>query len=94
MLFSLTNILVVFQQFINDLFSNLLNIYVMIYLNDILIYSKNMSEHCQHVKKVLKYLYKTSLYVKVEKCKFHSKSIEYLGYISFLLLVLPCLTTK
>ena len=78
----------------NNFFSDLLNVCVMIYLDDILIYSNNMSEHCQHVKEVLKCLHKTALYAKVEKCKFHSKSIEYLEYISFLLLVLPCLTTK
>ena len=65
----------------NDLFSNLLDGYVMIYLDDILIYSNNMSKHYQHVKKVLKCLYKAGLYVKVEKCKFHSKLVEYLGYI-------------
>ena len=53
----------------------------MIHLNNILIYLNNMSEHCWHVKEVLKYLYKISLYTKVEKCKFHSKSVGYLRYI-------------
>jgi len=79
--FDLTNTSTVFQQFINDLFSDLLDICVMIYLDNILIYSNNMSKHCWHVKKVLKYLYKTGLYTKVEKCKFHFKLVEYLGYI-------------
>ena len=81
MLFGLTNAPVVFQQFINDIFSNLLNVCVIIYLDDILIYSNNMSEHHQHVKEVLKCLCKTGLYAKVEKCEFHSESVEYLGYI-------------
>ena len=40
-----------------------------------------MSEHHWHIKKVLKYLYKAGLYVKAEKYKFHSKLVEYLGYI-------------
>ena len=53
----------------------------MIYLDDILIYSNNMSKHHQHVKKVLKCLYKAGLYTKVEKCEFYSESVEYLGYI-------------
>ena len=53
----------------------------MIYLNDILIYSNNMSEHHQHVKEVLKHLCKASFYAKAEKCEFHSESVEYLGYI-------------
>jgi len=65
----------------NDIFSDLLDVCIVIYLNDILIYSNNMSEHHRHVKEVLKCLCKTGLYAKVEKCKFHSESVEYLGYI-------------
>ena len=55
----------------------------MIYLDDILIYLNDMSKHHQHVKEVLKHLYKTDLYAKAEKCEFHSKSVEYLEYILF-----------
>ena len=61
----------------NDIFSDLLDVCVVIYLDDILIYSNNMSEHHQYIKEVCK----TSLYTKAEKCEFHSKSVEYLGYI-------------
>jgi len=53
----------------------------MIYLDDILIYLNNMYKHHQHVKEVLKCLFKAGLYAKVEKCEFHFKSVEYLGYI-------------
>ena len=81
MLFGLTNTSTVFQQFINNIFSNLLDICVVIYLDNILIYLNNMSEHHWHVKEVLKYLHKTGLYAKAEKCEFHSKLVEYLGYI-------------
>jgi len=42
-----------------------------------------MSEHHWHIKKVLKHLHKASLYTKAKKCKFHSKLVEYLGYILF-----------
>ena len=79
--FSLTNTLMAFQQFINNIFSNLLDIYIIIYLDDILIYSNNISEHYWYVKEVLKHLCKASLYIRVEKCKFHSKLVEYLEYI-------------
>ena len=79
--FSLTNAPVVFQQFMNNIFSNLLNVYIVIYLDDILIYLNNMSKHYQHVKEVLKHLYKAGLYAKAEKCKFYNKLVEYLGYI-------------
>ena len=83
MLFSLTNAPVVFQQFMNDISSDLLDVCVVIYLDDILIYSNNMSEHHWHVKEVLKCLRKADLYTKVEKREFHSESVEYLGYILF-----------
>ena len=81
MLFGFTNAPAAFQQFMNDIFSDLLDVCVMIYLNDILIYSNNMSEHHQHVKEVLKHLCKAGLYAKVEKCEVHSESVEYLRYI-------------
>jgi len=79
--FGLTNTPVAFQQFMNDIFSDLLDVCVMIYLDDILIYSNNMSEYHQHMKEVFKHLRKAGLYAKAEKCEFHSKSVEYLGYI-------------
>ena len=79
--FGLTNAPMAFQRFMNDTFSDLLDVCVMIYLDDILIYLNNMSEHHWYVKEVLKHLCKTGLYAKAEKCEFHSKSVEYLGYI-------------
>ena len=81
MLFGFTNAPAAFQQFMNDIFSDLLDVCVMIYLNDILIYSNNMFEHHRYVKGVLKRLCKAGLYTKAEKCKFHSESVEYLRYI-------------
>jgi len=65
----------------NDIFSDLLDVCVVIYLDDILIYLNNMFEHHWHIKEVLKHLYKAGLYAKAEKCEFHSESVEYLGYI-------------
>ena len=79
--FGLTNTPMAFQRFMNDIFSDLLDVCIMIYLDDILIYSNNMSEHHWYVKEVLKCLCKASLYAKAEKCEFHSKLVEYLGYI-------------
>ena len=81
MSFGLTNAPTAFQQFMNDIFFNLLDIYVMIYLDDIFIYSNNMSKYHWHIKKLLKYLHKAGLYAKAKKCKFYSESVEYLGYI-------------
>jgi len=79
--FGLTNAPMAFQRFMNDIFSDLLDVCVVIYLDDILIYSNNMSKHHQHVKEVLKRLRKAGLYAKAEKCEFHSELVEYLGYI-------------
>jgi len=53
-LFDLTNASAIFQYFMNDIFSDLLDIYVVIYLDDILIYSNDMANHTQHIKS-LKY---------------------------------------
>ena len=65
----------------NDIFSDLLDVCVMIYLDNILIYLNDMSKHHRHMKEVLKHLCKAGLYAKAEKCEFHSESVEYLGYI-------------
>ena len=79
--FDLTNAPMAFQQFINNIFSDLLDVCVIIYLDDILIYLNNMSKYHWYVKEVLKHLCKAGLYTKVEKCEFHSKLVEYLEYI-------------
>ena len=79
--FGLTNAPAAFQRFMNNIFSDLLDVCVVIYLDDILIYSNNMSEHHQHVKEVLKRLRKAGLYAKAEKCEFHSELVEYLEFI-------------
>jgi len=65
----------------NDVFSNLLDLCIVVYLNNILIYSNDITQHWSHIKKVLKRLQKAGLYAKAEKCEFHSNSMEYPGYV-------------
>ena len=65
----------------NDVFSDLVNICVVIYLDDILIYSADKAEHTQQVREVLRRLYKNGLYARADKYEFHSDTVEYLGYI-------------
>jgi len=65
----------------NNIFSDLLDVCVIIYLDDILIYSNNMSEHHWHIKEVLKCLHKAGSYAKAEKYEFYSELVEYLEYI-------------
>ena len=61
--FGLTNAPMAFQHFMNDIFNDLLNVCIIIYLDDILIYSEDMSQHKKHVKEVLHQLHKNGLYV-------------------------------
>ena len=79
--FGLTNAPAVFQALVNDVLRDMLNRFVFVYLDDILIFSKSEEEHIQHVRQVLHRLLENQLYVKAEKCAFHETSIPFLGYI-------------
>ena len=52
----------------------------MAYLNNILVYSGNKAEHVHHIQEVLEYLRKAGLLLKPEKCEFHKKKVDFLGY--------------
>ena len=79
--FGLSNAPAAFQRFMNDIFSDLLDVHVIIYLDDILIYSDNPADHRKHVREVLRRLRKHGLYARPDKCRFSSDSVEYLGFI-------------
>ena len=79
--FGLSNAPASFQRFMNDVFADLLDINVLVYLDDILIYSDNLEEHRKHVKEVLRRLRKHGLFARGDKCEFHKSEVEYLGYI-------------
>ncbi|KAL0177369.1 hypothetical protein M9458_026263, partial [Cirrhinus mrigala] len=70
----------VFQTFMNEVFREFLHRFVVVYIDDILIYSRNMAEHRQHVQQVLHKLRQHQLYLKLEKCEFHKSSVQFLGY--------------
>ncbi|KAI2658093.1 Transposon Tf2-6 polyprotein [Labeo rohita] len=70
-----------FQAFINEVFRDMLNRYVIVYIDDILIYSNSLHEHVNHVKAVLQRLITHRLYAKEEKCEFHQDKISFLGYV-------------
>ena len=65
----------------NDIFSDMLDVCVLVYLDDILIYSDNMEQHREHVQEVLRRLRKNHLFAQADKCEFHTNSVEYLGYM-------------
>ena len=72
--FRLTNAPVASQHFMNDTFTDLLDVCTMIYLDDILIYSDSMSAHTLHVWEALQHLWDNRLYASTEKCEFHTTS--------------------
>ena len=82
MSFGLTNAPATFQALINTTLCKYLDIFVTAYLDDILIYTKNsLKEHIQAVKKVLKALQEADIKLRPDKCKFHVKTVKFLGSI-------------
>ena len=81
MSFGLTNAPVVFHHMANDIFRDFLDIFLIIYLDDFLIYSKTQEEHNAHVRQVLQRLREYGLYAKLEKCNFDCKQVEFLDYV-------------
>ena len=79
--FDLTNRLVIYQQYINNILFNYLDNFCTVYLDDILIYSDNELNHDAHVHKVLQRLQDADLQTDIKKCKFSMKRIKYLGFI-------------
>jgi hypothetical protein len=79
--FGLSNTPATFQALMNEIFRDLLDIYVIIYLDNILIFSKTENEHPKHVKEVLRRLQANNLYCNAKKCMFHVTEIDYLGLI-------------
>ena len=78
--FGLTNAPAVFQRFVNSILVDLLDVCVVVYLDDILIYSQDLESHWEHVYEVLRRLRKHNLFAKPEKCEFHVTSTEYLSF--------------
>jgi len=82
MFFGLTNSPATFQLMMNDLFKELIDEgCVVIYMDDILVFTETLEEHQRVVRKVLEVLAKNKLYLKAEKCSFEQSQVEYLGLI-------------
>src|SRR6266496_4270803 len=81
MLFDLKNESNMFQHYINDKLHDFLDIFVTVYIDDILIYSFILSEHQKHVQIILEQLQEVSLQCNIKKCKFHVTEITYLDLI-------------
>lgn len=79
--FGLANAPSSFQHFINDVLHKYLDLFCTVYIDDILIYSDNLTEHKEHVRRILESLRKAGLQLDIEKCEFHQTEVTYLGLI-------------
>ena len=84
MLFSLTNTPGSFQSYVNKILAKKLDIFVIVYLDDILIYTKDSGKvHVKAVWWVLEVLKKYSFYTNLKKCHFHQDEVRFLGFVVF-----------
>lgn len=81
MSFGLTNTPTTFNRLMRNIFRPYLDNFVLVFFDDILVYSKSLEEHEKHVCKVLQLLRENKLYVKKSKCMFCTSQIKYLGFI-------------
>lgn len=79
--FGLTNAPATFMTLMNDIFRPLLDVCVVVYLDDILVFSKNREEHMQHLRQVLNILRNNRLFAKESKCEFLCQRVEFLGHV-------------
>ena len=79
--FGLTNAPATFQCVINQILQPFLRKFVLVFLNDIMIYSTSLEQHTEHITQVLDTLRQHQLYLKASKCTFAKDSLEYLGHI-------------
>ena len=82
MFFGMTNSPATFQTIMNDIFRTLIaKGIIVVYLDDILIFTRTEEEHKQAVWRILEVLVEHKLFLHLEKCEFHWKEIEYLGLV-------------
>lgn len=82
MQFGLTSALTVFQALVTDVLRDMLNKFLFVYIDDVLIFSETEKEQVQHVWLVLRHLLENSLFVKAEKCELHLPIVSFLGLIT------------
>jgi len=81
MSFGLINAPTTCQKMINDALRQYLDIFVIAYLDDIMIYLITLKEHVQHVSQILECLDKRDLHLKPEKCEFHQEKVDFLEFV-------------
>lgn len=79
--FGLTNAPATFQSLMNEIFKNVLRKFVLVFFDDILIYSRDWASHVHHVREVFSILRSQQLVVKLSKCEFGREKVSYLGHV-------------
>ncbi|GBG80616.1 hypothetical protein CBR_g31076 [Chara braunii] len=79
--FGLTNTLATFQRCMNDLFRPWLDKFVVVYLDDILVFSKTLQEHQGHLRQVLEKLREANFKINAKKCEWAKTQVLYLGHV-------------
>ena len=79
--FGLTNALVAFMDLMNQIFTEYLDKFIIVFIDDILIYSKNREEHEKHLRVTLQLLKEHKLYAKFSKCDFWLDKVHFLGHV-------------
>jgi hypothetical protein len=79
--FGLTNTPATFMFLMNNIFSQYLDKFVVVFIDNILVYSKTKEEHDEQLRIVLQTLRKHKLYAEFDKCDFYQKEIQYLGHV-------------
>jgi hypothetical protein len=81
MSFGLTNALAHFMYLMNSVFMEELDKFVMVFIDDILVYSKSMEEHEEHMRVLLQRLWDHQFYAKFSKCEFWIDEVPFLGHM-------------
>jgi len=81
MSFGLTNAPAYFMYLMNKVFMEFLDKFVVVFIDDILIFSKTEEEHAEHIRLVLQKLREHKLYAKRSKCEFWLKEVSFLGHV-------------
>jgi len=81
--FGVTNVPGVFMECMNRIFHPYLDQFVVVFIDDILVYSKSEEEHVEHLRIVLQVLKEKQLFAKLSKCEFWLREVSFLGHVIF-----------
>ena len=78
--FGVSNAPATFQRLMNKVFAKELDAFILVYLDDILVFSRTKEEHLEHIRTALGRLRDAKIYARLHKCEFYKDKVEYLGF--------------